>query len=340
MHDHSNTRLPLSGYRFWPRQRISDVRISSGRRSGVITAIMAFFFALLIMMMSDPARAADPAIKDVFSGQSFSEEWTIGGPIEFYDRDTLFNHIDGEAELYLPYGFDVLATANYINKKNPDLSIVADVYRMASLLDAFGIYSNYRKTSNMWITIGAEGFVSPSQLMFYQDRYFIRLQVSGETSLPKDILLACARAISRNLPAGAGQPKELDILKIPALVPKSERYLAQSLLGYIFFRKGMIADAAVQNEKMQIFAIHADTPADTRKTFDQYYAYLKSETQSIQLTGKADQRLLVAVDPLYGGVLAQQSGRYIIGAIRVKNNSLARQFIEQMHKRTGSDAGN
>jgi hypothetical protein len=173
--------------------------------------------------------------------------------------------------------------------------------------------------------------------MFYQDRYFIKLQVSGETSLPEDILLTCARAISKNLPAGTGQPKELDILNIPARVPKSERYLAQSLLGYAFFRKGMIADAVAQDEKMQIFAIHEDTPADARKTFGQYYAYLKSETKSIQLTGNADQRLLVAVDPLYGGVLARQSGRYIIGAIRVKNNSLARQFIEQMHKRIDFD---
>ncbi|MFZ1980606.1 MAG: DUF6599 family protein [Smithella sp.] len=332
MHDHSNIRPSLAGYPFRFRQRLP-------KRSGAISAITAFVLTLLIIMMSDPAHAADPAIKDVFSGQSFSEEWAIGGAVEFYDRDTLFNHIDGEAELYLPYGFDVLASANYISKKNLDLSIVADVYRMASLLDAFGIYSNYRKTSNMWVAIGAEGFVSPSQLMFYQDRYFIRLQVSGETSLPENILLACARTVSKNLPAGTGQPKELDILNIPALVPKSERYLAQSLLGYAFFRKGMIADAVAQDEKMQIFALHEDTQADASKTFDQYYAYLKSETKSIQLTGNANQRLLVAVDPLYGGVLARQSGRYIIGAVRVKNNSLARQFIAQMHKRIGSDAG-
>jgi len=135
------------------------------------------------------------------------------------------------------------------------------------VLDAFGIYSNYRKANNLWVTIGAEGFVSPSQLMFYQDRYFVRLQVAGATSLEKDIFLACARAISGNIPAGSGQPKELEVMKIPALVPKSERYLAQSLLGYVFFRRGIIADAIVKDEKMQIFVIHEDTQAAARKTF-------------------------------------------------------------------------
>ncbi|HUN55235.1 MAG TPA: DUF6599 family protein [Smithella sp.] len=332
MRDHSIIRPSLTGYCFWQRLRLPE-------RSGASAAMLAFVFFVLIITMSDPALASQSSLKDVFSGQGFSEEWAIGGTIEQYDRDTLFNHIDGEAELYLPYGFDAGVSAEYVNKKNRDLSIVADVYQMASVLDAFGIYANYRKTSNVWVDIGAEGFVSPSQLMFYQDRYFIRLQVSGETSLPKETLLACARALSRNLPAGAGPPRELDILKIPAIVPKSERYFAQSLLGYAFFRKGMIADAVARDEKMQIFAIHEDTQAEARRTFDQYCAYLKSETKSINVTGKGDQRLLVAIDPLYGGVLARQSGRYIIGAVRVKNDSLAREFIEQIRVRIGSDAG-
>jgi hypothetical protein len=300
---------------------------------------MTFVFSLFIMTMFNPAGVAQPSIKDVLPAQGFAEEWTIDGKVEHYDKDTLFNHINGEAELYFPYGFDVLASANYIHKKNQDLSIVADVYRMASVLDAFGIYSNYRRPNNSWVAIGAEGFVSPSQLMFYQDRYFVRLQVSGETNLPKDLLLTCARAISKNLPAGSGQPRELEVLKIPALVQKSERYLAQSLLGYAFFRRGLIADAAVKDEKMQIIAIREDTPADARRTFDQYHTYLKAEAQSIELTESATQRMVMAVDPLYGDVQVMQSDRYVIGTVRVKNNALAKQILEQLRRRINADTG-
>ena len=298
-----------------------------------------FIFLIFVMALSNPVRAADLAIKDVLPEKSFAAGWVIEGKVQLFDKETLFDHIDGEAELYFPYGFDALATASYVNKQHPDLSIVADVYRMASVLDAFGIYSNYRKTNNLWVTIGAEGFVSSSQLMFYQDRYFVRLQVSGATSLPKDTFLACARAISASLPAGSGPPKELEVMKIPALVPKSERYLAQSLLGYVFFRKGIIADAAVQAEKMQIFVIHEDTPAAARKTFDQYHSYLKAEGQGIQMTDDPDRLRLIAVDPLYGGVLVEQSGRYIIGAVRIKNTSIAKQLIDELHRRISADAG-
>ncbi len=320
-------------------RRPSDHRLLSGRRSRIIRAVFVFVIILFTMTISDPARAASVPMKDILPAKDFARDWNVDGKVELFDKDTLFNHINGEAELYFPYGFEFLVSANYVHKKNPDLSLTVDVYKMGSVLDAFGIYANYRKPTNAWVSVGAEGFASPSQLLFYQDRYFIKLQVTSDTSLPQETLLACARAVSRNLPAGSGPPKELEALQIPALVPKSERYLAKSLLGYAFFRKGMIADAGIQDEKMQIFVVAEDTPAAARNTFNQYHAYLKAEAQNIQLTEHAGQALIVAVDPLYGGVRVEQSGRYVIGTVRVKNNTVAERILEQLRRRIRTQAG-
>ena len=61
--------------------------------------------------------------------------------------------------------------------------------RMGSLLDAFGIYANYRRADYKSVKIGEERVsYHPTQLMFYQDRYFVRLQVTGATSLPRESL--------------------------------------------------------------------------------------------------------------------------------------------------------
>ena len=70
--------------------------------------------------------------------------------------------------------------------------------------------------------------------MFYQDRYFVRLQATGTTSLEKDTFLAFGQILSKNLPSNTTPPKELKVLEIPGVVPKSERYIAQSLLGMPF----------------------------------------------------------------------------------------------------------
>jgi hypothetical protein len=47
----------------------------------------------------------------------------------------------------------------------------------------------------------------------------------------------------------------------------------------------------------------------------------------------------MAVDPLYGGVFVEQSGSYIIGAIRMKEPSAAIKLIEQLRERLGGGKG-
>ena len=71
--------------------------------------------------------------------------WKIEGKPAFYDRDTLSDRINGEAELYFPYGFDRMAAARYASEKLPGAGMDVEIYRMGSLLDAFGMYANYRQ---------------------------------------------------------------------------------------------------------------------------------------------------------------------------------------------------
>jgi hypothetical protein len=298
--------------------------------------IASAILCLLALAMSAPVPvfAVEDSLKNILPTPGFTPAWVMKESVTLYNTDTLFDHINGEAELYFPYGFDMLATATYLNKKNPDVWVVVDVYRMGSLLDAFGIYSNYRKAGAAGAVIGAEGLVSSSQLMFYQDRYFVRIQITGATSLEQELLLACGRTVSRNLPPNTGRPKELEVMVgIPGVVTKSERYLAQSLLGYAFFRRGMIADAMLGGERVQVFVVFENSPDAARKAFDDYRSYLKAEGQEVNVTGTTGRMSLTAVDPLYRGVLVEQSGSYLIGAIRMKEASAAKPIVEQLRER-------
>ncbi len=303
------------------------------RRSSLIAAAILCVF-VVTMSTPVPVFAAEDSIKNTLPTPGFAPGWVMKDRVTLFNSDTLFDHINGEAELYFPYGFDRLATATYLNKKEPDVWVVVDVYRMGSLLDAFGIYSNYRKADAAGIVIGAEGFVSSSQLMFYQDRYFVRIQVTGATSLEQDLFVACGRTISQNLPSNVGRLRELEVLAgIPGAVTKSERYLAQSVLGYAFFRRGMIADVILGGERMQVFVVFENTTDAARKAFDDYRSYLKVEGREMNVTMTTDRISMTAVDPLYMGVFVEQSGPYLIGAIRMKEASAAKPIVEQLRER-------
>jgi hypothetical protein len=297
----------------------------------VILVVIWFLFAPIAV------HAVETDIAKVLPAPACIEDWPMDGKAALFDKDTLFDHINGESELYFPYGFEMLAFARYQNINNPQAAFDADVYKMGSLLDAFGMYANYRRKNDADVNVGAEGTASSSQLLFYQDRYFVRLQASGTANPGPDIFLACARAISEKLPRNTGRPKELEAFMIPAIAPKSMRYIAQSLLGYDFFRKGIVADAILNDEQVQVFLVLENSRQAARKAFDRYGEYLKTSDKNVRITRTPHRISLNAQDPLYGDVVAGLTDRYIFGVVRVKDASGARQLIEKLYKRISGE---
>jgi hypothetical protein len=292
-----------------------------------------FFLALIVIFsMTSIADAQRVEVENVLPSPSCVEGWNMDGKVILYDKDTLFERINGESELYFPYGFTMLAYARYESKKDPNIAIDADIYSMGSLLDAFGMFANYRKKDSIDIAVGAEGTISPSQVFFYQDKYFVRLQVTGATSVGKEVLLACAGAIAKNLPQPAVKPKELVAFSVTGVVKKSERNIAQSLLGYDFFRRGLMADAMLEGKTVQVFIVLEDSRDSAHNAFDQYRSYLNTNGRDISVTDMPDLISLNAVDPLYGNVFVEQAGRYLIGVLRAKDSSLAKSLVEQIRK--------
>ncbi len=145
------------------------------------------------------AVADNGSILSLLPAGGCAEGWVMEEKPALFTVDTLFDHINGEAELYFPYGFDTLATARYVKKDAPGSELMADVYRMGSLLDAFGIWSNYRKADAPGCNLGADCVLSSSQMLFYQDRYFVRLQATGTPTPDRNVFLACGRALSAEI---------------------------------------------------------------------------------------------------------------------------------------------
>lgn len=285
---------------------------------------------LILFSAARAAYAADIAMEKTLPAAACAEGWTMDGKPALFDKDTLFDRINGESELYFPYGFEALAYARYENKQDPKIAIDIDVYKMGSLIDAFGMFANYRRKDDADLAVGGQGTLSSSQVFFYQDRYFVRLQVTGATSAPRDAFLGCAQAVSQNLPVNASRPKELEAFAVPSVAKRSERYVAQSLLGYDFFRKGMIADAVLNNEQVQVFVVSEGSRDAAARTFDRYRSYLRTSKNIPVVVESKALTSLEAKDPLYGKVYVEQAGRFIIGVVRIKDGPAAKQLVEQV----------
>jgi hypothetical protein len=281
--------------------------------------------ALFLLLCLPPGARAEDDMKEILPPVSCGAGWQMEGKQLFYDRDTLSDRIDGEAELYFPYGFERMAAARYVSKKRPEAGIDVEVYRMGSLLDSFGMYANYRQKDGSSIAVGAESNLSPSQLFLYQGRLFIHIQVTGSNDDGAAALAECGRAVALRLPGTKDMPSQLLALERPEVVKGTERYLPQSLLGYDFLNKGIMVDAVVGGTNLQIFLLLGTTAESASAVFDRYRSLL---TLGKVESGGKDVALLVGGDPLYGPVMILRKGGCLAGALKFAGAKGVRVLLE------------
>jgi hypothetical protein len=302
---------------------------------GIVRRLFLVLTALsVILLLTARHGAADNGpVEGFLPTPGFSEGWVMSGKVNRYNPENLYVYIDGEAELFMPYGFEELVSAFYTKGNDGSSGIVADIYRMRSLIDAFGIYSNYRDAGAEAVNVGAGGFIDDTQLMFHKDRYFVRLSVSGTVPKGRVMLERCALAIDGHLPGGSSRPGELDMLDVPGVVPGTVRYVARSVLGYVFFEKGLTADITVNGETAKAFIIIGRSPEVSSAAFGKYIDYLKGSGVPVQpVTGEKGTTLTVQ-DPLYRGTIVRRSGAYIYGVTRLKDPLKGEAVIDRMQSR-------
>lgn len=284
---------------------------------------------------SAPAREAasrqvsDASCSDLLPAPGFHPGWIADGAPETFTRDTLYEHINGEAELYLPYGLDSAAAGYYKAGERSKVGLAIDIYRMGSPLDAFGIYSNYRNPEGETVQVGVEGEISPTQLLFFQDRYFVRINSSGREPPAREAILACAQAVSEKLPPSSW-PQELALIQAPGIASRTEKFVAESLLGYRFFPHGLTAEASLDGTPVKLFVVTAGSPASAAACLDQYADSLRQSgiTPSVEGDSRAGVTLF-AQDQLYKGVLLRQRDDFLYGIAKVDDPVKARALLER-----------
>jgi hypothetical protein len=298
-------------------------------RSGTLIAFILIAY-LSMIVIAQASLALEPP-KRLLPSPQCTAGWTIEGDGKTYTKNDLYTYINGEAELYFPYGFRSLVSGTYINNDDLRIALVADIYEMGSVLDAFGMFANYRKQGAEEADIGGGSFITGSQLMFYQGRYFVQISASGTSTLDRSLFLNCAKAVAQQLTDKPFKPEELSLLQILAFIPKTERYIPQGVLGYAFFRKGMIGRAQIDSKEVRVFVIIEDSAQTAAEAFKHYQTYLLEA--GVQSEQTKQPQTIYARDPLHKGLLLKQADRYLIGVADLVDPSQGKDLIEQLQKR-------
>ncbi len=208
-----------------------------------------------------------------------------------YNFKTLFEYIDGAAELYLAYGFQNLTVRRFEKSNQPP--IIVELYEMSSSEDAYGVFSYERQDEATGIGQGSE--FGGGLLRFWKGKYFISIYADGEGKDVEQALLKMGRATANSIPATGSEPQLIGFIpgKDLGLVDKSIRYLkSHVLLNQRFF----IAHPNILNLNRKTEAVLAQYLQDKQKT-----QFLLIRYPNLKEAGDAYQSFMKAYLPDAGG---------------------------------------
>lgn len=231
-----------------------------------------------------------------------------------YKADSLYQYIDGGADVYLLYDFRELLHADL---KSGTAEVTADIYEMGTGEDAFGIYAAERSAKYKFVSIGIEGYRSKGILNFVQDHYYVKLQATGANADP--LLDPLARTLSQRI--GGVRTAPALLLKLPRehKVGRSEQYVRKDPMGHAFLAPSYIATYTWGSQEGKLIVSVADNPAGAKSRLDQLVKHFK-QTGSCSESKDLGEGGMRARNSFEGSWIAKTQGRYLIALVNPPEN--------------------
>jgi hypothetical protein len=186
------------------------------------TQVLIRLLILTLLLVGCAGESA--SLADVFPSADAFPDWTPTSNVEIFDRENIFDLVNGQAEAFFVYGFEQVAVRNYENAEGAALGV--EVWQLATPANAYGLFTAGR--SGEPAVIGNEGDTDPGRrLAFWQDRYYVHVRARQE--LPDADLRAFAEALSMALPSGGERPTLMNRLPSNGLVERSAIFFHEEL---------------------------------------------------------------------------------------------------------------
>ncbi len=153
-------------------------------------------------------------------------DWKVKEKDQVFNRETIFKHIDGGAELYLTYDFKQVFVRKFLGPGDSEL--VLDIYDMGSAQEAFGIFSSEREDDEAGIGQGSE--YGEGLLRFWKDRYFVSVLAIGDDPKAESAVLQLGRAVAGAIGSTGAEPALVKCLPPKNLDRSKIRYFHADLI--------------------------------------------------------------------------------------------------------------
>ncbi len=256
-----------------------------------------------------------PVVKGIEPVESF----------ETYFPETLFEYIDGAAEIYLSYDFKEAIVAEYKKKDSAD-SVTVEIYDMGNNKNSFGIYSAERYPDNKFVTLGTQGYIEEGALNFLVGRHYVKLLCFDCGEKSKEWLHTFSEAIVNRVKDNSGFPVYLKTFPKEGLIPNTEKFILRNVMGYKFLHDGYVASYRLKDLSFDCFLIEGKNLEDAAHMLKKYLE-AKGTTSILEIS--LGYRIK---DRYYHNIYLAQVNNTICGVMKILDGSEAvgESYLEKL----------
>jgi len=273
-----------------------------------------FFMVLIIVVLTVLSVKGKPSDRNKFF--SLIKDFSFDGKVKVYFPDTLFEYINGGADLFLNFEFVKLYSCKYKNSREGE--ITADIYIHSNLSNGFGIYTQEKPNKGNFIDIGTEGYYEDGILNFFKGPVYVKLSSFDLGDKGESILKNLASNISKNIKYKKGYPKIFSKFPSKNKINRSDKYVNIGFLGHSFLNKVYSRKYSIKGKVSELFVIISDTHSGIETVQSKYSDYIKSKSISLERIGN----IVRFTDPYY-----KNSGTM---NLLISKNSLIGMFCDEI----------
>ncbi len=298
----------------------------------MIPRIVISVLALTLLTGSEVSLAS--SLETLLPKEELPEGWVLMEGPRIYNQKTLFEHIDGQAELFIQYGFQSSAFAIYQNKKMNQSQIEIDLYDMGNVLHAFGVFSRFRNEDRPG-GIGLDSYMDENSCFFYKGRYFVMLY---STESNPELLKEWANRVSLKISDSSPPPKEISFFPEEGRKSGSIQYFPKGLLGREFLKRGFqgsyYTKERAEGKEFHLFLSIFRNSREATEALKSIQRVLSKRGKILSSSSvRFGKEEVIGIDPYQGRILVLQKGVYLLGAIGFeKEEDIKKTFTEFMKR--------
>ncbi len=148
-------------------------------------------------------------------------DWAKSGEDRIFDRQTIFSHLNGGAEVYLHYGMVRLLAREYARPRAAGISLL--IFDMGAASNAYGVYTHERGGEPAGV--GQDSDLEGALLRFWRGRYFVSITSFRHTGPARRAVVGLGQAIAGRIRSPGQRPALVGRLPAKGLDAATVRYL-------------------------------------------------------------------------------------------------------------------